>query len=255
MPGRIKCPFCGKENNRDQLNCAYCGADLLQGDLEETGSSSRGAKQFVTDEENAMKQEQDEWQDEFAELDYRPKKKPLFLIFLITIVIAGLILAGGFYFLRSEEAEPVTEPVENDAELEFPEEETAEEPDELIPEEPGEEKPDEEAGPEEEEIGEEEEEEKPPDYEQLEPALVEWLEKRLGDPDVIMLHPDDLEDTEEFFEKYDLAEDNVIVHRVESKDEEFATVKFGAPFSEWSVKAVFIWEDSEWGLLREESLE
>jgi len=96
---------------------------------------------------------------------------------------------------------------------------------------------------------------KPPDYDQLEVALEKWLVNRIYDPDAILLHSKELEDVEQFFESYDLADDTIIVYQVESTYEEFATVVFGLPFSQWTIKAVFIWRDDKWEFLREETID
>lgn len=91
-----------------------------------------------------------------------------------------------------------------------------------------------------------------PDHEQLEGVLYGWLVERIEDPAAIMVHTSALDDVEAFFERYDLQEDNVIVYKIESTQENMATVLFGLPYSEWSLKVFFIWQDGEWQHLREE---
>lgn len=94
-----------------------------------------------------------------------------------------------------------------------------------------------------------------PDYGLLEQALLAWLQDKTGDEDVIMVHTDELEDTEAFFERYDLAEDNVIVYLVQSTENGKATVLFGLPYSEWTMKTVFSWDGEGWVFQQEEEIQ
>jgi len=71
---------------------------------------------------------------------------------------------------------------------------------------------------------------------------------------VTLLHVDEAQDPEEFYDRYDLTEEEVIVYKEKSRDGEFVTVAFGPPFSEWSIRAVFIWDHNEWRFLREEEV-
>ncbi len=188
-------------------------------------------------------QEQLSLEQEFAELDYRPKSKRKLIVPLL-VVLAALagIYVGVNYLLNDQLPEPVSEP---EIVVTEPQEET----------EPEEDEPEEEPEPEEEETAEPViVPTTPPDYDILENDLHNWLIERTGDGSVIMLHTDVLEDVERFFERYDLTEDNIIVYRVDSTEDEFTTVLFGAPFSEWSTRVVFIWRDDHWDFLREEAV-
>ena len=262
MAGRLICPRCVKENSSEDENCRYCGAVLQGGStagfVEETeGHDDKSAAPGISGESGTFDEgeanNEGDMEDEFAELDYRPKRKPRVLVSLVAILFVGGIIAGGIYYMGDFSIAPVAELEENGREEDLHEEDLAEEDD--LPEEPDDPEPVEEVDPEEDEEEEDEEEEVPPDYEKLEPVMVDWLEERVEDPEVILLPVEELEDSDAFFEEYDLAEDMVIVYRIEDKDDEFATVLFGPPYSEWSTKAVFIWEDSEWRFLREEQLE
>ncbi len=222
MVYKIICPSCGKENRPEDYNCWFCAADL---------------KRLL--------------EDDFSELDYRPKRKAALIIpGLVILLVLGMIAVGIFYmndwFGLLAEEEEVEAP-----ELEIPEDEPGqveEEPEEPEPEPEAEEEP---------EVEEEPEEPDPvetvqPDYDQLESAIHEWLMERVDDPDVILLHVDDADDPVEFYDQYDPVEENIIVYKEESRDDEFVTVIFGPPFSEWSIRAVFIWDQAEWRFLREE---
>jgi len=94
-----------------------------------------------------------------------------------------------------------------------------------------------------------------PDYGLLEQALLDWLQDKTGDEDVIMVNIDELEDMEAFFERYDLAEDNVIVYLVESIDNGEATVLFGLPYSEWTMETIFSWDGEDWVFQQEEEIQ
>jgi hypothetical protein len=109
--------------------------------------------------------------------------------------------------------------------------------------------------------GEEEEAEEPvseegsaKDIATIETTAYEWLKDRTGDPDVIMVTTGDLDDMDAFYDQYDLSEDTVLVYMVDSVDDEFLSVIFGPPYSEWSLMAVFIWRDNQWEFLREEDI-
>ncbi len=242
MAESIYCPFCGKENRPDDYYCRYCDGDLSSrsgdGIADNTGF---GEAQDL--EKQEKKDNGDLEEDEFAELDYRPKSKTgcfipgLVIVFVLGLIAAGVfVLSNGFGVPEEEEAEvpeleiPEEEPEEaEEVEEEEPEEETEEEPEEPEPE------------------GED-----APDYDQLEAALLNWLIGRIDDPRVTLLHVDEAQDPEEFYDRFDLSEEEVIVYKEASRDGEFVTVKFGPPFSEWSIRAVFIWDEVEWRFLREE---
>jgi hypothetical protein len=226
MGEQYKCPECaGRVIYSDKL-CPHCGSALS----------------FGNDESPPLPD-----YDEFAELDYRPKDRRGLLIPLIIILTVLLFGAAGIMFLANGESDSVIDdpiepgqsneqqqtPVEPDLSDESEEEETEEEEsDEQILPDPS----------------------TPPDYNFLEPAMHNWLIERTGDGDVILLHTDELDDVEHFFERFDIVEDNVIVYMIESKDEQFVTVLFGLPFSEWSTKVVFIWSSDQWSFLREEAV-
>lgn len=91
-----------------------------------------------------------------------------------------------------------------------------------------------------------------PDIELLEPTMLEWLKERIVDPEVLMLHTEelaDMEDPEQFIEQHGL-DKNIIVYQVESIDDRIVTVLFGYPFSEWSQRVVFMWTDGQWNFER-----
>ncbi|MGM0652195.1 MAG: hypothetical protein ACQES4_05365 [Bacillota bacterium] len=242
---KIPCPVCGREVNSDDLYCKYCGSEL------------KASPAFTEDEEEEQYPELDlreedvgktveELESEFSELDYEPKKKSGFLVpVLIIILVLGMVAGGIYIFSRPDDDQAA-----NGDSVEVPD---VEEEDEQ----PGADDPNgevsEPADPDQ-ENGENGEAETPPDHELLEAAVEEWVAERVDDPDVILLNNEELDNFEEFFEEYDLAEDNVIVYRVESTEDEFATVLMGLPFSEWSIKAVFIWREGQWDFLREETM-
>ncbi len=243
----INCPFCGKENRPKDYYCRFCDGELSR----PGGASFIDNTGFDEGEDHGGHDGDDSGgmeEDEFAELDYRPRSKAgCFVPGVVIMLILGII-AGGIFILTDwfgavgmeEETEP--------PELEIPEDEPVD-----VVEEPEEEEP--EPDPEEEEVEEPEPNgEDQPDYDQLEAALLNWLIGRVDDPTVILLHIDEAQDPEKFYDRYDLSEDNVIVYEVDSKDEEFVTVKFGPPFSEWSIRVVFIWDQVEWRFLREEEV-
>jgi hypothetical protein len=187
--------------------------------------------------------------NDFSELDYQPKKKSgllLPVLVLITVVALMTVLIVNLGTRNEALIDSTDDEVEEQLEEEQPEE--------IIP--VTEEAP----AAEEEPTGIETEEEAetdyiPPDYDQLEEAMHSWLITRIGDPDVIMVHTSELDDVENFFEIYDLEEDNIIVYQLESTEDQFATAAFGLPYSEWSIRAVFIWSDQNWSFLREELLQ
>lgn len=187
--------------------------------------------------------------DEFAELDYRPKPKAKILLPLAVIALALILIIFGInYMLNDSNGEavdevPISQPEDTEEGEETPEAEL---------EEPGEEETDLEEETEDEELF---ETTTPPNYDLLEPDLHNWLIERTGDGEVIMLHTDELDDVDRFFERFNLAEDNVIVYKVDSRDGQFVNVLFGMPYSQWSLKVVFIWSDNGWVFLREEDVQ
>lgn len=204
-----------------------------------------GEDDFLINEDGIRKPSSME--DEFAELDYRPKPKAKLLLPLVIILFALIALVTGVsYLLRDANGEIAEDPLiirpQDDEQEESAETgNDLQEEDELVAEDADEQQPQLEATT-------------PPDYNFLEPAMHNWLIERTGDGDVIMLHTDELNDVENFFERFDLVDDNIIVYRVDSKDVQFVTVLFGLPFSEWSTKVVFIWRDDQWNFLREEEV-
>lgn len=237
MPETIDCRFCGEKVGTDSAHCNHCGSEL---------KIASNATAFQSEDESVSSAVSGE--DEFSELDYRPKKKIGCLVPALVILLALFMIFVGVMVYRSFSSDPLAEeddiempdqvqPVEvpsgSDPDGEEPEPEPDPEPVETTPV----------AGP------------KPPDYDQLEVALEGWLVNRIYDPDAILLHTKELEDVEQFFESYDLADDTIIVYQVESTYEEFATVVFGLPFSQWTIKAVFIWRDNNWEFLREETID
>ncbi len=240
----INCPFCGKENRPEDYYCRFCDGDL--GSLaDEKHEDSSGYREKQGSRSSRGEEKDQAAEDEFAELDYKPKSKAgcfipgLVILLALGIIGVGILVLNNDFFLPEEEEAEAPE-------LEIPEEETEEVEEEEEPEpDPDPEEDPEENGP---------DEEVEPDYDQLEAALLNWLINRVDDPMVILLHVDEAQDPEQFYDQYDLEEDNVIVYKEESRDEEFVTVKFGPPFSEWSIRAVFIWDEVEWRFLREEEV-
>lgn len=187
--------------------------------------------------------------DEFSELDYRPKPKIAFIKPLIVIVLVLAMVITGLVMLLGNGEETAVDNGGSDSEAPLEDQangDTAEtEEDQLANDsEPADES----------EETEGEIELMPPNYDLHEEALHEWLKKRVDDPNVILLPAEALDDFDRFFELYDLEEDNVIVYQVETADTEFVTAVLGVPFSEWSIKAVFIWRGNSWAFLREESI-
>ncbi len=244
----VKCPVCGTVNRPQDIYCCSCDADLGQqaqdrlrdapddGKTDAPDSISADGKTVLTE-------------DEFSILDYRPKsKRGCLLPGLVVLVVLSILAVGIFVLNDGFDFAPEEEEAEA-PELKIPLGKDEEDEEELEEEDP---KPDEE---EEEEIEEPEEDEvDQPDYDQLEAALLNWLIGRVNDPTVIMLHVDDAQDPEKFYERYDPVEENIIVYKEESKDDQFVTVIFGPPFSEWSIRAVFMWDQAEWRFLREEDV-
>jgi hypothetical protein len=204
-----------------------------------------GEDDFLLNEDDTRKPSSME--DEFAELDFRPKPKTKLLLPLVIIFFALIALVIGVsYLLRDANGEINEDPLISQPQQEE-QEESAETGNDLQEE-------DEEVAEDTEEQNPQLEATTPPDYNFLEPAMHNWLIERTGDGDVILLHTDELDDVEHFFERFDIVEDNVIVYMIESKDEQFVTVLFGLPFSEWSTKVVFIWSGDQWSFLREEAV-
>ena len=236
MSEAMDCRFCAEKVGADDVRCKHCGSELkIAPNATVLQSEDEAVNSSVIEE------------DEFSELDYRPKNKIGCLVPALVILLALFMIIAGVIVFRSFSFEPIAE----EDELEMPDQvqpvEAPLEPDpdreELKPEpdpEPVEGTPA--AGP------------NPPDYDQLEEALERWLVNRIYDPDAILLHTEELDDVDQFFERYDLEDDNIIVYQVESTDEEFATAVFGLPFSQWTIKAVFIWRDNKWEFLREEAI-
>lgn len=242
---KTPCTVCGKEVNSDDLFCKYCGSELKASPAFTVGEEEEQYPDMDLGEEDVSKTVE-ELESEFSELDYEPKKKSGFLVpALVIILVLGMVVGGIYIFSRADDDQAV-----NGESVEVPdvngedEQPDTDDPNSEISEP---------ADPDE-ENGENGEAETPPDHELLEAAMEEWLAERVDDPDVILLSNEELDDFDEFFDTYDLAEDNVIVYRVESTEDEFATVLMGPPFSEWSVKAVFIWREGQWDFLREETM-
>lgn len=224
MDENFNCPECnGKVRYSDEL-CRHCGSVLSLGS---------DVPPFLPED------------DEFAELDYRPKAKRGLLIPLAIIFAVILFGAVAIIFWANGEPDPVgddfSEVLPDVDQEQLPE--NQETNDEVVEEAETEEENAEQITP---------EPSTPPDYNFLEPEMHNWLIERTGDGDVILLHTDELDDVEHFFERFDIVEDNIIVYMIESKDEQFVTVLFGIPFSEWSTRVVFIWRDDQWLFLREE---
>lgn len=187
--------------------------------------------------------------DEFSELDYRPKPKIAFIKpFIVIVLVLAMVITGLVMLLGNGEETAVDNggsdseaPLEDQANGDTDETEEDQLANDSEPTDESEET-------------ESETELLPPNYDLVEKALHQWLKKRVDDPNVILLPAEALDDFDRFFELYDLEEDNVIVYQVEAADTEFVTAVLGVPFSEWSLKAVFIWRGSSWAFLREEAI-
>ena len=230
MPEKTTCPYCGEPAGIDDDYCKRCDAELKDVPV--------GAPGKVLPGDEALQQ----GEDEFSELDYRPRTNTrVMLPVLVIFMVLGL--AAGVYFIMS-----IDEPAEvaDKGSLEVPEQEGGAEPE---PVEPVPEEENEEPEPEEDRY-----EAILPDYDQLETVIEDWVIDRLNEPDLILLDAEDLDELDRFYEVYDMEEDFIIFYQIESKSEEFVSVLFGLPFSEWSIKAVFQWRDGEWFFLREEPI-
>ena len=265
MDENRECPACGATNSLDDASCKDCNAKLNPNPAGE--NTSEGGFEVSSPDEG---DEQEEGQlddpdygqigpyreDEFAELDYRPKKKPGLIFSGAIILFALLIIVGGVIFLSGEDPEPVAGPGNDNQEIEVhevDEEDEPEQPDQDASEDadleqdPG---PDPQEDPEEQEP----DEEGPPDYDKLESVMHGWLIERIEDPDVLLVPNDEMEDIAEDFDEYISQEEEIIVYMIESTEDEFATVLLGVPFSEWSLRVVFIWDGTDWKFLREAEL-
>ncbi len=245
MSDEMKCPVCGSSNDQSIDQCLKCDADLK---ALQTGSRSRPGSDDLG--------RKDVYEDEFKELDYRPKSKTGLLAPVSVILVVLVIVVSVFFLFQDDTSEEEARDT-RDIFLDVPELERPEQDD---PED----------GPDSNDSGGEiEADEEPPDmdspfndrgespdvdYDQVEAALLNWLINRVNDPTVVMLEKDELEDYGRFYERYDPEEDNIIVYKVESIDGEFVTAVFGPPFSEWTIRAVFIWDQVEWRFLREDSV-
>jgi len=244
MAETINCPFCGEKNRPEDFYCRTCDGDLNREKVL-TGKPGKEDNNSLSGKARAGNNGLES--DEFSELDYRPRSKAgCFIPGLVILMVLGIITAGIFVLSDGFDLPPEEEEAEA-PELEIPEDE-----DDVIDEE-------EEAEPDPEPVEDEPEEPEPegeddPDYDQMEAALLNWLIGRIDDPMVTLLHVEEAQDPEEFYDRYDLTEEEVIVYKEKSRDGEFVTVAFGPPFSEWSIRAVFIWDHNEWRFLREEEV-
>ncbi len=222
---KVICLQCGQEDPFIDEQCSNCGAVLPEADLMVPPNLP---------------------EDEFAELDYRPKSKKGLIIPVAIIVVVVLFSIIGVLALTNDRPDSVIDEPEKMS----PGTEQVQQPSEH---EPGDEQ-ELEAGTDQETVEQLFPPSTPPDYSLLAAGMQNWLVERTGDGDVILLHTDELEDVEGFFERYDLVDDNVIVYRIDLEENQFATVLFGLPFSEWSTKVVFIWRDDQWNFLREQDV-
>ena len=243
---KATCPVCGKEVNSGDLYCRHCGSEVKAFPAYTEGDQDGQYSDVDLGEEDYGKTAE-ELESELSELDYEPKKKSGFLVpALVLVLVLGMVI-GGIYLLTSadDDQAAVDEPLEVPDAAGEDEQPGVEDPYDEVTEP---------ADPDQDQDGNGPEEEMPPDHEALEEAMEEWLAERIDDPDVILLHTEELDDFDQFFDTYDLEEDNIIVYMVESTEDEFATVLLGPPFSEWSIKAVFIWREGQWDFLREETV-
>ncbi len=203
--------------------------------------------------------------NDFSELDYDPKGvKPILLPALIIVAVLLLLAMLVIFMLtgrsdRAEDAAAVLPEVEEELQEVVPEEEREGENDRV---QPAESDPVEEVT-----VGEDIEPEADDELAEavsdepadraiatIEDAALEWLKIRTEDPEVVLLTTGDLDDMDAFFEEYDLVEDMIVVYMIDSIDDEFLTLLFGPPYSEWGLKAVFIWRNNQWEFLREEDV-
>lgn len=201
--------------------------------------------------------------NDFSELDYEPKSVKSVLLPVLIIIAVLLLLAMLVIFVltgsngREEEAAAVLPEIEEQQEVPAGYRENEDDQDQLSEREPVEEAT---AGEDiEPELDDEtaevvSEESADKSIATIEAAALEWLKIRTEDPDVVLLTTGDLEDMDAFFEEYDLAEDTIVVYMIDSVDDEFLTLLFGPPYSEWGLKAVFIWRNNQWEFLREEDV-
>lgn len=131
---KIICDICGTSYQESAECCPICGcskdaaAGLLEGELleEETVSANTGVlpkkkEIFDFDEVNAEPKEEDEEEEDYDEEDEEDEEEDeaprhnTFVVILLTILIAGLLLAAGFIFvkyflpnMKSEETVPTT---------------------------------------------------------------------------------------------------------------------------------------------------
>ncbi len=250
MAETVACSYCGKENRLLDDQCKYCDADLISKTVEDPVYAS--TQNDLTDLGTQLDDQNRFYEDEFAVLDYRPKSIRGFLVPVTVILLAFLIVMAGVFLLNNDDSDPQAEEKEfglpgTDESKNDLDDATSDEFEDIEPE--PELKPD----PEEDEPR--KVEEISPDYDQLEAALFNWLINRIGDPHVIMLSVEKVDDVNKFFERYNPEEENIIIYEIESKDDEFVTVLFGPPFSEWLIQVVFIWDQSEWRFLREEAFQ
>ena len=194
--------------------------------------------------------------DDFSELDYQPRNWLSFIKSGLAILVAIIaVIMAVIYFGDSSFQAVVDDAEQEDVNGENRETNNDESEEEQV-DEPGQNNGEEvdlnNNNGEDEEEGEDAPDPGIADPTKLEPILKGWIVERTADPQIILLSDAELEDVEGFFEEYDLENENIVIYKVDSIDEEFATVLFGIPFSEWSIKAVFTWRDGKWVFLREE---
>lgn len=245
MEEQFNCADCAGYDQVGDAFCSSCGASLKAAPLTLSADQDKDEEELKV---GSLPAGSAEPEDEFSVLDYRPRPKKKLIGSFLLIALMLIVLSGALVFLLSgskEQQAGETSVVlpKNGSKTPSPDEKPAEEEEAAAGDEETEEAPV------------EKEEPKPltpPDYDRLEPDLHRWLVERTGDGNVILLTSGDLEDTTRFFERYDLAVDNIVVYRVALVDEQYVTLHLGPPYSEWSIKAVFVWKDEGWKLLREE---